>query len=59
MYGFLAEHRRRIFGVELFADLFGNRRGRPVGAGFGGGAVLVVGGGVWLVEAPRVCRRVF
>jgi IS5 family transposase len=29
VYAFLAEHRHRLFGDELFADLFGSGRGRP------------------------------
>lgn len=29
VYAFLAEHRRRLFGDELFADLFASGRGRP------------------------------
>lgn len=29
VYAFLAEHRRRLFPDELFADLFPTRRGRP------------------------------
>jgi IS5 family transposase len=29
VYAFLAEHRRRLFPDELFADLFGSGRGRP------------------------------
>lgn len=29
VYGFLAEHRQRVFPDELFADLFGSGRGRP------------------------------
>ncbi len=29
VYGFLAEHRRRVFPDEMFADLFGSGRGRP------------------------------
>ena len=29
VYAFLAEHRRRVFPDELFADLFGSGRGRP------------------------------
>jgi IS5 family transposase len=29
VYAFLAEHRRRLFPDELFADLFPSRRGRP------------------------------
>ena len=29
MYALLAEHRRRLFPVELFADLFASGRGRP------------------------------
>lgn len=29
VYRFLAEHRRRLFPDELFADLFGSGRGRP------------------------------
>lgn len=29
VHGFLAEHRRRLFPDELFADLFGSGRGRP------------------------------
>ncbi len=29
VHGFLAEHRLRLFGDELFADLFPSRRGRP------------------------------
>jgi hypothetical protein len=29
VFGFLAEHRRRLFPDELFADLFASRRGRP------------------------------
>ncbi len=29
VHGFLAQHRRRLFPDELFADLFGSGRGRP------------------------------
>jgi IS5 family transposase len=29
VYGFLAEHRRRLFPDEMFEDLFSSRRGRP------------------------------
>lgn len=29
VHGFLAEHRRRLFPDEMFADLFGSGRGRP------------------------------
>lgn len=29
VYGFLAEHRRRLFPDEMFDDLFLSRRGRP------------------------------
>lgn len=29
VHGFLAAHRRELFGDELFADLFGSGRGRP------------------------------
>jgi hypothetical protein len=29
VFGFLAEHRRELFGDELFADLFSSGRGRP------------------------------
>ena len=29
VYGFLAEHRQRLFPDEMFADLFGSGRGRP------------------------------
>ena len=29
VYAFLAEHRRRLFPDEMFADLFGSGRGRP------------------------------
>jgi IS5 family transposase len=29
VHGFLAEHRGRLFGDEMFADLFPSRRGRP------------------------------
>ena len=29
VFAFLAEHRHRLFPVELFADLFPSRRGRP------------------------------
>ena len=29
VYQFLAEHRRRLFSAEMFADLFGSGRGRP------------------------------
>jgi IS5 family transposase len=29
VYAFLAEHRRRLFTDEMFADLFGSGRGRP------------------------------
>ena len=29
VYRFLAEHRRRLFPAEMFADLFGSGRGRP------------------------------
>jgi Transposase domain (DUF772) len=29
VYGFLAEHRQRLFPDELFADLFASGRGRP------------------------------
>ncbi len=29
VYAFLAEHRSRLFPDEMFADLFGSRRGRP------------------------------
>ena len=29
VYAFLAEHRHRLFGDELFADLFASGRGRP------------------------------
>ena len=29
VYQFLAEHRRRLFPAEMFADLFGSGRGRP------------------------------
>ncbi len=29
VYGFLAEHRQRLFGDDMFADLFPTNRGRP------------------------------
>jgi hypothetical protein len=29
VFGFLAEHRRRVFPDEMFADLFGSGTGRP------------------------------
>ena len=29
VYGFLAEHRRRLFPDDMFADLFASQRGRP------------------------------
>ena len=42
VYRFLAEHRRRIFGDEMFADLFGSGRGRPSVPGSVIGVVMVL-----------------
>ena len=49
VYAFLAEHRRRLFPDELFADLFRVRSGPAVGAGRcdrHGDGVAVAGGPV-------------
>jgi hypothetical protein len=42
VYAFLAEHRRRLFPDESFADLFGSGRGRPSVPGEVIGSVLVL-----------------
>ena len=42
VYRFLAEHRRRVFPDELFADLFGSGRGRPSQPGDVVATVLVL-----------------
>lgn len=42
VYAFLAEHRRRVFPDEMFADLFPSGRGRPSVPGDVIGAVLVL-----------------
>jgi hypothetical protein len=42
VHAFLAEHRRRVFPDEMFADLFGSGRGRPSVPGEVIGSVLVL-----------------